>query len=77
MQSREADHSDHGKIAEDHRKIAQMWTCETQGAYSKAMECTERARSIVEQSRRQLHKSDALLKWREAYGPLPELTESM
>lgn len=64
------------KIAEDHVKLAQMWTTEAQRSYSSGMACIARSRVIAEQARRQLHKSDELLQWYEAYGPLPQINES-
>jgi hypothetical protein len=65
-----------GKIAEEHTVMEQTWTREVQGAYSSARECRVRTESLVNEARRQLHKSDELLRWFETYGPRPKLQEA-
>jgi hypothetical protein len=73
MDSWEWANLDFAKIAEDHAMMARSWTREVQGAYSDARARLVRTRALVEKSRRQLHKSDELLRWCEAYGPRPIL----
>jgi hypothetical protein len=66
----------HLKFAKFQTYIAQESSREAKRAWSDAITALNRTKVAIEESRRKLSRSDALLRWAERYGPARSEPES-